>query len=641
MESINIRLYHGGQFVRRNNRTTYGKKPNCKSGIALHPNVEEVCYFEFVDWIKNELGYEQVGELWFRKRGYSLHNGRKEIKGDAEIPEFLQAPERDGWHHIYVLHPDKKEGDSDTGTNEGSKHTESAKTDRGGPQGNPMPKSGQNSLAADALNVKSSPTPSSSLILTTSIPTGEFREKLPTKSSKKKKPCEPILEEVINLAEPESRNANLEGPQVSGILCLLNSVGAEDQEPIFGRDEDSDGNGEGSDVLLSDGDYEDASDDDLFNIGEEQNITRSVTASLIGLSKRDANDDVDEDEGEEQPLDIESDVELDDSDDGSIVGSDEEGPQYPTFNPEVDFKGKVLLSKGLKFPSNKILRKAIRHNSIEQGYNYYFLHNNRSRVSVYCAKRCGCPWKKARILKCVCKQKSKCKFKIHCRKLKGEESWQIKTYRPDHICGHQHVNPKVTSQYLAERYLDDFRDDPSWKIKLFVKRARREVQAEIGYYKAYYARVRALKMIFGDASMEYERVWDYVEAIRKYNPGSTAVVKVEGIDKPPILFQRMYVCLKACKEGFMGGCRPIIGVDGAHLKGPYPGIIFTAVGKDGNNNIYPVAWAVVETESADTWGWFLELLKNDISSVAASVTWVHEKEDLTYMSDRQKVCYKV
>ncbi|XP_021716535.1 uncharacterized protein LOC110684387 [Chenopodium quinoa] len=98
----------------------------------------------------------------------------------------------------------------------------------------------------------------------------------------------------------------------------------------------------------------------------------------------------------------------------------------------------------------------------------------------------------------------------------------------------------------------------------------------------------------------------------------------------------MYVCLQPCKEGFIVGCRPILGVDGAYLRGPFPGILLTAVGKDGNNNIFPVAWAVVETENAETWKWFLELLVQDIATVADSITRVHENENLTYMSDRQK-----
>ena len=57
---------------------------------------------------------------------------------------------------------------------------------------------------------------------------------------------------------------------------------------------------------------------------------------------------------------------------------------------------------------------------------------------------------------------------------------------------------------------------------------------------------------------------------------------------------------KRFKEGSVAGCRCIIGVDGRHLRGPYPRVLLTTVAKHGNNNIFRIAWAMVETESADT-----------------------------------------
>ncbi|XP_074352182.1 uncharacterized protein LOC141691355 [Apium graveolens] len=44
----------------------------------------------------------------------------------------------------------------------------------------------------------------------------------------------------------------------------------------------------------------------------------------------------------------------------------------------------------------------------------------------------------------------------------------------------------------------------------------------------------------------------------------------------------------------MHGCRPIIGLDGCHLKIPFGGILLTAVVTDPNDGIYPLAWAQVE-----------------------------------------------
>lgn len=104
MESVGIRLYHGGQFVCKKSKTVYEG-----GGMLLEPNVEEVCYFEFKYWITHVLKYSDVGEIWYRKKGCSLHNGRAVIKGDGDIPSFLDAPEKDGWYHLYVVHPTKKD----------------------------------------------------------------------------------------------------------------------------------------------------------------------------------------------------------------------------------------------------------------------------------------------------------------------------------------------------------------------------------------------------------------------------------------------------------------------------------------------------------------------------------------------------
>ncbi|GJY92028.1 ribonuclease H-like domain-containing protein [Tanacetum coccineum] len=57
------------------------------------------------------------------------------------------------------------------------------------------------------------------------------------------------------------------------------------------------------------------------------------------------------------------------------------------------------------------------------------------------------------------------------------------------------------------------------------------------------------------------------------------------------------------------GCRKIIALDGCFLKSPNQGEILTTIGRDGNNHIYPVAWAVVNVENKDNWTWFLELLE--------------------------------
>ena len=76
------------------------------------------------------------------------------------------------------------------------------------------------------------------------------------------------------------------------------------------------------------------------------------------------------------------------------------------------------------------------------------------------------------------------------------------------------------------------------------------------------------------------------------------------VDRPnpnlPPKFGRMYVSLAAMKKGFLEGCRPIIGIDGCFLKGPFKGQLLSAIGRD-ENNMYTIAFAVVEAEVKDNW----------------------------------------
>ena len=73
-------------------------------------------------------------------------------------------------------------------------------------------------------------------------------------------------------------------------------------------------------------------------------------------------------------------------------------------------------------------------------------------------------------------------------------------------------------------------------------------------------------------------------------------------------FERFYVCLEACNRGFTAGCKLLIKLDDAFLKGYYGGQILSVVGKDANKHIFVIAFAIVNVENKDNWMWFLNLL---------------------------------
>ncbi|KAJ9561242.1 hypothetical protein OSB04_006402 [Centaurea solstitialis] len=63
-------------------------------------------------------------------------------------------------------------------------------------------------------------------------------------------------------------------------------------------------------------------------------------------------------------------------------------------------------------------------------------------------------------------------------------------------------------------------------------------------------------------------------------------------------------------------------------KKAHPEQILIAVGVDPNHGIYPLAYAIVEAETTNSWTWFLECLGDDLELVSNS--------NFTFISDRQK-----
>jgi len=67
----------------------------------------------------------------------------------------------------------------------------------------------------------------------------------------------------------------------------------------------------------------------------------------------------------------------------------------------------------------------------------------------------------------------------------------------------------------------------------------------------------------------------------------------------------LYVCLDGSKKVFQQTYRPFIGIDECHLKNKYGGKLLVDVGRDPNDQNFPIAFSVVETETKNTWSWFL------------------------------------
>ncbi|XP_013645549.1 uncharacterized protein LOC106350173 [Brassica napus] len=116
--------------------------------------------------------------------------------------------------------------------------------------------------------------------------------------------------------------------------------------------------------------------------------------------------------------------------------------------------------------------------------------------------------------------------------------------------------------------------------------------------------------------------------VKVSNEDSTVELETLYGDDDEDVFYRFYVCFSALKKTWCAHCRPIFGLDACFLKCTTKGQLLAAVGRDAKNQMFPIAWAVVEVESEDNWVWFIEKLQVDLN--------LHDGEGFTVISDRQK-----
>jgi len=80
----------------------------------------------------------------------------------------------------------------------------------------------------------------------------------------------------------------------------------------------------------------------------------------------------------------------------------------------------------------------------------------------------------------------------------------------------------------------------------------------------------AMDDIHGTWEESFIMLWRFKAALEETCPGSIVEIDCKKI-KGKIHFSRMFVCIRACVDGFLSGCRPYLGVDSTHLTGKYNG----------------------------------------------------------------------
>ncbi|XP_031406488.1 uncharacterized protein LOC116215062 isoform X2 [Punica granatum] len=263
----------------------------------------------------------------------------------------------------------------------------------------------------------------------------------------------------------------------------------------------------------------------------------------------------------------------------------------------------AITGEGQRFSSVGEFREALRKYAIAHQFAFRYKKNDSHRVTVKC-KAEGCPWR------------------IHASKLATTQLICIKKMTPTHTCegnvstsGHQ-----ATRSWVASIIKEKLRVFPNYKPKDIVNDIKQEYGIQLNYFQAWRGKEIAKEQLQGSYKEAYSQLPLFCEKIMETNPGSLATFTT----KEDSSFHRLFVSFHASLSGFRQGCRPLLFLDSTPVKSKYQGMLLAATAADADDDVFPIAFAVVDSETDENWHWFLVQLKSALST-SVPITFVADR----------------
>nr|XP_029147047.1 uncharacterized protein LOC114924970 [Arachis hypogaea] len=216
-----------------------------------------------------------------------------------------------------------------------------------------------------------------------------------------------------------------------------------------------------------------------------------------------------------------------------------------------------------------------------------------------------------------------CDWLIRASLIRKKTFWEIRRYNGKHTCTVGTISQdhaKLDSDTIADAIRPLVEADPSIKVKSVIAEVQGRFNYTVTYRKAWLAKQKAVAKVFGDWEVSYQTLPVWLKAMTVKMPRSRVQIKtllvyresqeVQGVRVLHRVFWSFYPCIVAFRH-----CKPLVQVDGTHLYGKYKGALLVAVAQDGNQNIVPIAFAIVEGETADAWEFFLTNLRRYVVTI--------------------------
>ena len=284
------------------------------------------------------------------------------------------------------------------------------------------------------------------------------------------------------------------------------------------------------------------------------------------------------------------------------------------------------------------LKECLTYYALANGFSLWFYRSEKKKLIAKCGSRPekikepekGKQRKWKRYPTTSEGEGSNCPWRCYGKEMTKEKSFQVISMTDEHTCVRDFKYGKLVNyKWIGKHFGTKIRLNPEIKLHEIADLVMKKYKCIVSPTQCRHAKRWALSE--GETTIEdhYAYIRSYGKNILDSNPGSTVKLGVTVNPDSKTYFDRFYVCFKGLKEGWKLGCRNVIALDGCFLKKPNVGEILTAIGRDGNNHIFPVAWAVVNIENKDNWSWFLDLLGDDLDMPTGN--------GLTLISDQHKV----
>jgi hypothetical protein len=136
----------------------------------------------------------------------------------------------------------------------------------------------------------------------------------------------------------------------------------------------------------------------------------------------------------------------------------------------------------------------------------------------------------------------------------------------------------------------------------------------IAYDTVWKGKEKALRELYGCWEDSFQLLLRWKEAVLEKMPDSVIDIDVR-VEDGKIFFSRFFCAFGPCLQGFREGCRPYISVDSTALNGRWNGHLPSATSVDGHNWMYPLAFGFFESETKDSWTWFMTQLRKAIGDL--------------------------